>query len=168
MNQNAPIDDRTQARASPAPTALSPESRALLRVLTEGDMALARRKDLGELLRRLQAAQSSIPAGEPALAQDRLDRLEGSLNRIDGALRIELAPILKAAVQDGLAAHRPTAPRARGLWLVLLFLAGCTVGVAAGPALTANGLPLLQTAWSGISGALSQNWGRDEAGNQID
>jgi hypothetical protein len=168
MNQNAPIDDRTQARARPAPPALSPDARALLRVLMEGDTALARRKDLGELLRRLQAAQPSDPAGGPAFPQDRLDRLEDSLNRIDGALRIELAPILKTAVQEGLASHRPAAPRARGVWLVLLFIAGCAVGSVLGPSLQKNGLPLLHAPWTGISGILPQNWGRSEAGNQID
>jgi hypothetical protein len=171
MNQNAPIEERPATRARqetavprPGPVALSPESRALLRVLTEGDMALARRKDLGELLRRLQASAS--PA-EGTVPSDRLDRLEGSLNRIDGALRIELAPILKAAVAEGMAADR-TRPVRRNRGVVLLFLAGLTLGIMGGPAIKEGGQKTLQAGLPVIIDFLPQNWGIRNSGNQFE
>lgn len=170
MNQNAPIEERAAPRPRPAAAvppagsvSLSPEGRALLRALTEGDMALARRKDLGELLRRIQAA---APSADAALPTDRLDRLEGSLNRIDGALRIELAPILKAAVAEGLATHqgRPVR-RARGL--VLLFVAGIALGTLGGPMIKDAAIRGWQAALPLIAENLPPNWGILNSENQL-
>lgn len=176
MNQNAPMDERPATRAKPATavppagaSGLTPDSRALLRALTEGDFALARRKDLGELLRRLQAQT----APDAALPDDRLDRLEGSLNRIDGALRIELAPILKAAVAEGLAAGQ-TRPARRSRGVVLLFLAGLVLGTMGGPAIKENGLrawnaalPVIADIFPVIVDTLPQNWGIRSTENQL-
>lgn len=171
MNQNAPIEERPAARARPTaaaaptgPSGLNPESRALLRVLTEGDLALARRKDLGELLRRIQA---TLPAADAPAEADRLDRLEGSLNRIDGALRIELAPILKAAVVEGLATGQTRAPR-RSRGMVLLFLAGLALGTFGGPAIKDASLRAWQIAAPVVSGVLPPNRGSFNFKNQLE
>lgn len=172
--QNAPIGDPALARphapaaaaaSSPAAAAaatLSPEGRALLRLLTEGDLSLARRKDLGDLYRRLQAAIPPPPA-------DRTERLESALNRIDGALRIELAPLLKGAVEQALAEHRPAALRRRGVLLpVVLFVAGVLTGVTAAPELRDLAGRIAERAIPVIAQALPQIRGIDTGTNQVD
>ncbi|WP_052272520.1 hypothetical protein [Leisingera sp. ANG-M7] len=105
-------------------------------VLREGEVPLAAQADLVELHKRIvalfatlneglgaQAAQKA--AADRAALTTRIDQLEAAVNRMEGALRIEFEPVLRAALAEALA---QAAPKPRRRWLG---------GLAAGAALAA-------------------------------
>lgn len=117
------------------------EIAVLQRMLGEGERPLARRHDLVELHNRIVKLLTTVNEGlgdmlstktrnDRAALSQRIDGLEESVNRLEGALRIEFEPVLKRVVEDALAAKTGVADR-RGLRL-LSVLALITAGVAAG------------------------------------
>jgi hypothetical protein len=85
------------------------ELRLLLAQLTKGEEALARRKDLTELHKRVvtmfTTLNQGLAEGQAAKAQEdrqqlvaRLDAIERGVNGMEGALRIELEPLVRNIV----------------------------------------------------------------------
>ncbi len=109
--------------------------------LTKGDGGLARRRDLGEMHKRLVAmvttlnqglgdAQIAKAAADRAELGQRLDQMERAVNSMDGALRIELEPILRTIVTDAVSANNT--PRNRQPVSVFLSLVVFIAGIALG------------------------------------
>lgn len=84
--------------------------------LTKGEGALARRRDLGEMHKRLVAmittlnqglgdAQTAKAAADREIIDQRLDQMERAVNSMDGALRIELEPMLRTIVSQAVDAN---------------------------------------------------------------
>ncbi|KIC22144.1 hypothetical protein [Leisingera sp. ANG-Vp] len=135
-----------QAAADPAPVQPPRLSAAVLAqiaaALRKGDTPLAAQEDLVALHKRivdlfatlnegLGARHSRKAAEDRAALTARIDELEAAVNRMEGALRIEFEPVLKAAVAEALAAARPAPPRRRwrrGLALLVLTAAALAAG----------------------------------------
>lgn len=110
--------------------------------LTRGDGALAKRRDLGELHKRLVTMVTTINQGlgeatatkaaeDRAQIDQRLDRMERAVNSMEGALRIELEPMLRTLVSDAVSASS-TKRHGRIFPVVLasvVFFAGAGLGV---------------------------------------
>ncbi|MEW2915375.1 hypothetical protein AB1A62_21850, partial [Leisingera sp. JC11] len=111
-------------------------------VLRQGEVPLAAQADLVELHKRivemfttlnegLGERQAQKAAADRAALTARIDQLETAVNRMEGALRIEFEPVLKAAVAEALAQALPRPRRRRrGLAAAALLLAAA--GLAAG------------------------------------
>jgi hypothetical protein len=110
------------------------ELRKLLAALTRGDEALARRKDLTELHKRVVAMFTTLNQGlvdtqlnkaleDRAQLVERLDQIERSVNSMEGALRIELEPLLKSIVTGAIEKSESGSPRNRAnsamIWVSL-------------------------------------------------
>lgn len=109
--------------------------------LLRGDHALAQRRDLGELHRRTvemfnmlkedviasKAADNSAQGEKLAV---RLEQVSKSVDSIDGAIRIELAPMIQSMIRDVVAERLPVAKtkNRRGLWLALGLVCGIGIG----------------------------------------
>lgn len=114
------------AQKLPPPLATRRDIEALAAALGKGETAVARRRDLAELLRRTTAALDDRAASADATRAARFDLLERRLDSVEGALRIELAPMIGRLLSDELAA-RPAGHQTRhglGLGLALAFAAG--------------------------------------------
>ena len=110
--------------------------------LRQGEAPLAAQADLVALHKRIaemfttlneglgaQAAQKA--AADRAALTARIDQLETAVNRMEGALRIELEPVLKAAVAEALAR---AAPKPRRRWrgvLAAAFVASAALAAGA-------------------------------------
>lgn len=108
--------------------------RALFQQMMEGETALARRRDIGELHRRLLSAIG--PAAEEARPLlNRLDSVEKSINSMEGALRIELEPMLRAIIDEAVEKRiaRPAFSAGRTLLAAGLFVAGLMAGMLFAP-----------------------------------
>ncbi|NVK15501.1 MAG: hypothetical protein HWE35_15130 [Rhodobacteraceae bacterium] len=146
-SQDASPQDASPQEASPQDAPVQPPrlSAAVLaqiaNVLREGEVPLAAQADLVELHKRIvglfatlneglgaQAAQKA--AADRTALTARIDQLEEAVNRMEGALRIEFEPVLKAALAEALA---QAAPKPRRRWRgVLAALALAAAALAAG------------------------------------
>ncbi|OED45844.1 hypothetical protein AB838_22250 [Rhodobacteraceae bacterium (ex Bugula neritina AB1)] len=92
-------------------------------VLRKGENPLAAQADLAQLHKRivqmfttlnegLNETQARKAAADRTALTARIDQLEEAVNRMEGALRIEFEPVLKAAVGDALTQALPK-PRRR-------------------------------------------------------
>ncbi|WP_424979812.1 hypothetical protein [Leisingera sp. S232] len=109
--------------------------------LRQGEAPLAAQADLVALHKRIAGMFATLNDGLGAQAMQkaaddraalsaRIDQLEAAVNRMEGALRIEFEPVLKAALAEALA---QAAPRPRRRWpAALAVLAMATVALAAG------------------------------------
>ncbi|MEX0301551.1 MAG: hypothetical protein AB3N24_03930 [Leisingera sp.] len=140
--QPAP-DRKPESRDTPTqPPRLHPAVLAqIATALREGQAPLAAQADLVALHKRIaemfttlnqglgeQAAQKA--AADRAALTARIDHLEEAVNRMEGALRIEFEPVLKAAVAEALAQAAPP-PRHRGRILAALVLAAAALAAGA-------------------------------------
>lgn len=115
----------------------SADIEALREILGTGLGGFARQGDIvelhkriGEKFERLPSELSVLEAASLEKMQTQLDEIETSLNGLEGALRIELAPFLGQIVKDAASA---TQPRATGRWTARLgVLAMLFAAVAAG------------------------------------
>ena len=111
-------------------------------MLGEGERPLARRHDLVELHNRIVKLLTTVNEGlgdmlatktrnDRAVLSQRIDGLEASVNRLEGALRIEFEPVLKRVVEEAVAAKSGTVDR-RGMRLALAaaLMAACVAGGA--------------------------------------
>ncbi|MDT8853479.1 hypothetical protein RNZ50_00225 [Paracoccaceae bacterium Fryx2] len=149
MNEINTSADFRPGQAKPAaqgarPAAARPEPqdlRALIAALTQGEDALARRRDLGELHKRLVAMMATLNTGlgeaqaarvreDRAELVARLDQIERAVNSMDGALRIELEPMLRGLVQEavGNATARPSGGLFRDMRLWIIIAGAIAVG----------------------------------------
>ncbi len=108
----------------PPPLATRRDIEALAAALGKGETAVARRRDLAELLRRTIVALDERGAGAEAARSARFDRLEQRIDSVEGALRIELAPMIGRILSEELASRLPAPAPRRGIGLMLAFLAG--------------------------------------------
>ena len=119
-------DDRNSAKAMAASKAPS-QSQA-------GDEP-ALKRDLVELHRRIVTMFTTLNKGlaegsERKAAEDRaeitarLDRMEEAVNKMEGILRIEMAPQIRAIVQEELEDQRLTVPSVRMVWLGRMLMLG--------------------------------------------
>lgn len=90
------------------------DARALHAMLVQGNDALARRKDLGDMYKRIVATLTTLDTGlterqearadsDRALLSARLESMETAINSVEGVLRIELEPLVRAAVDEAVA-----------------------------------------------------------------
>ncbi|MEL7301256.1 MAG: hypothetical protein AAFM92_12815 [Pseudomonadota bacterium] len=140
--REAAAQDGSRTAPQPAATARLTETdlRALQRTLLTGDAALARRSDLGELNTRIVRMFETLKKGvgemyvskaeaDRLMLSERIDTLEDAVNRMEGALRIELEPVLREAVAQVMAEQVASRPRrGRFLWTGLVLLAGLALG----------------------------------------
>lgn len=112
------------AQKLPPPLATRRDIETLAAALGKGETAVARRRDLAELLRRTTTALDERATSAEAARAARFDRLDRRLDSVEGALRIELAPMIGRLLSEALAT-RPAPHRTRqGLALALAFAAG--------------------------------------------
>lgn len=89
------------------------DMQALHATLIKGDAALAQRKDLGELYKRIVTMISTLDTGlserqeaqgksTHKLLSTRLDSMERTINQVEGALRIEMEPMLRTTVNKAI------------------------------------------------------------------
>lgn len=144
----APEADRAAAEDSAEGAPVQPPrlSAAVLAqiagALRQGEAPLAAQADLVALHKRIaemfttlneglgtQAAQKA--SADRAALSARIDQLETAVNRMEGALRIEFEPVLKAAVAEAMA---QAAPKPRRRWrapLAALLLAAAALAAGA-------------------------------------
>lgn len=112
------------------------EIAALQSALLRGPDALARQRDLGEMHRRIVELFQTLNQGlsEQQLrkaAEDRsaliarIDRMEKAVNAMEGAVRIEMAPMMRGMLDEALDSHHA---RQRHVGNTS-FWASCTLGV---------------------------------------
>ena len=124
------VDDK--ALPLPPPLATRRDIEALANALIKGENAVVRRRDLAELMRRLTAALEERAAATDAAQEARTARLDRRLDSVEGALRIELAPMIGKIVAQEFAAAPPARPGlARGLVLGFTLPLAFALGVAA-------------------------------------
>lgn len=126
MNQTIASPDFNTPHVSPRPAspALDPAlakdigMAGLLATLLEGENAVAKRKDIGELHKRLITALTTMNSGlseaqAMRVAEDRkqisekLEEVERAINSMEGALRIELEPMLRNILIDATEQSHP-------------------------------------------------------------
>ena len=118
---------------------LRSDLRKLQNLLMNGDDSIARRKDIGEFHKRIVSLfttlnqglgeQSAIKAAEDRAQIDaRLNAMEQAVNKMEGALRIELAPLMKAVVQDAVQARPVARPSTVWVKVIAALIAGVGVG----------------------------------------
>lgn len=129
------------------PVLTNADALLLHRALMAQEDGLARREDLTELHKRivqlLQALNKALNEGlggamGKKAAEDRagltarIDTLEESVNRMEGALRIEFEPVLRRAIGDVMAEQVKPKRRVGQLvfWTCLALAAGCVLGSA--------------------------------------
>lgn len=116
----------------PPPLATRRDIEALANALIKGENAVVRRRDLAELMRRLTAILDERAAAADAAQEARTARLDRRLDSVEGALRIELAPMIAKIVAQEIAAATHARPRlARGLVLGLAIPLAFALGLAA-------------------------------------
>ena len=130
-----PADRAAQAR--PTPPAI--DMTRLVAELRGGDNPLATRADLIEMHKRITTMFATLNQGlgemytakaeaDRTVLSARLDEVEEAVNRMEGALRIEFEPVLKSAIAEVMAQHKPKPRRLRGL-LAMLVVAGLGLGL---------------------------------------
>ena len=142
-----PVQPATEQKPNPAtPNPATPEpatpERRLLEALTMGENAVARRKDIGELHKRLVAMLSTLQQGlsetqankaadDRAELVARMDQIDGAINSMEAALRIELEPKLELMVRSAFmqSVGRPPNRLFAALRQCVLISAALTVGV---------------------------------------
>lgn len=113
------------------------ELRKLLQLLTTGEDALARRKDLTELHKRIVSMFTTLNQGlvesqAAKAAEDRthlvqrLDQIERAVNGMEGALRIELEPLIRNIVAAAVS-RDDKVPRQNAARPILKAVALCVV-----------------------------------------
>jgi hypothetical protein len=129
----------TPAGSTPENGVQNSELRKLVAVLTTGEEGLAKRKDLTELHKRIVAMfttlNQGLVEGQSVRAQEdraqliqRLDEVERAVNSMEGALRIELEPLIRNVVAAAVS-KIDNKPRksALGLAWVSLILGGAVL-----------------------------------------
>lgn len=135
--------EKTAAGGAREPMPVRPKSEleALRLALTQGDEALARRRDIGELHKRivnmittlnqgLDEKQAARFAEDKAHFVARLDQIERAVNSMEGALRVELEPLLRTMVESAVESRgtaRPATARNALQWLAA-GIAGIALG----------------------------------------
>lgn len=145
INTTADFHPEPSANSTPRQAAAgqpAADMRALVVALTQGENALARRKDLGEMHKRLiahlsQTSEGRLEAGAAQSAEDRaaillrLDQVERAVNSMEGALRIELEPMLRATLQEIVGGNATKKPRTLPGILAALLLVAVSAGIGA-------------------------------------
>lgn len=145
MTEVRPVSDFNSSSAIPT-QGFSPSTQSILgetdirkihAALIKGDDSLARRKDLGEIYKRLVSMFTTFEHGisemqatkaseDRAALVERLNEVERSVNSMEGALRIELEPMLRGIVADIVLAKIAT-PKSR---IIQRIVRGAVVCVA--------------------------------------
>lgn len=140
QSPNRAPDSSGQSRGHPAKLTKT-EMQLLQRMLTEGDLALARRSDMGELYKRIVTLFETLNQGvgemyvakaeqDRSMLSTRIDGLEDAVNRMEGALRIEFEPVLRQTLSQVVAEQSNAKPARRGrvILTVGILLAGLALG----------------------------------------
>jgi hypothetical protein len=118
------------------------DAQILLEGLVQGDQALARRKDLGEMYKRIVAMLTTLETGlserqtaradqERSAMSERLDQIERSVNGVEGVLRIEMDQLIRRAIGDS-SVGQPREPSGRRAVRRVMHLAVLCTAVLAG------------------------------------
>lgn len=124
---------------TPAPVLTEADIQVIRAALTQGDDSLAKRKDIGEMHKRIVAmfttlnqglaeSQSKKAADDRIAIEQRLEAMERSIDTMEGALRIELPPLLQEMVNGSAAASGKDMPRSKILTTVAIFCVGIALG----------------------------------------
>lgn len=132
---------KAESAAPQKPTLTTADALLVHRALMSQDNGLARRSDLTELHKRIVQMIQTLAEGlgdsiAKKTAKDRneltlrIDVLEESVNRMEGALRIEFEPVLRAAMRDVMAEQAaPKRHLGRKLaWTGIVLAAGLVAG----------------------------------------
>lgn len=138
MNQIPPVNYESP---KPAPTLSKKEIAIIHKMLVSGEHALSRKSDLLELHKRSVAMFATLKEGlgeinEQKAVRDRaaviarLDEMEQSVNSMEGMLRIEMAPKLRAMLNETLDDIQNTRSRRwpRVVAMGLMLFAGLVLG----------------------------------------
>ena len=173
-----------QPRAAPPRLLTEADLRMIHAALIQGDDALARRKDLGEMHKRFVAmittlqqglgeAEASRASADRAAVVARLDQVERAINSMEAALRIELEPMLQQTVHDMIAqssASRKPILR-KSLMLLIAALALLAIGASYSEQIqtvSKTGAAFIAKSSHAALGILSPNGGISNLGNQVD
>jgi len=137
--------------------------------LTKGEDGLAKRKDLGEMHKRLVAMFTTLNQGisenhaakaaeDRAQIGQRMDQMEHALNSMEGALRIELGPMLEKMVADVISksslSRRPQSWRS--LSVAVIFVIGVALGAIFEPGMQQFSMQSLSSSASEIGNSKSK------------
>ncbi len=144
MNKINPKATYESADPKQPMTGITPSQiETLQRELAKGENAVATQRDLIELHKRMVAMFSTLKDGlgeqhakkaelDRSVLSARLDKMEKAVNRMEGALSIEFAPLVSAAINDAL--DKKAAAPQRKIWTisggVVLAVAGLVAGAA--------------------------------------
>lgn len=152
-------------------------------LVSDSSAPLARRGDLVELHNRivklfetlnegLGEAQARKAAADRAEITERLEAMEESVNRMEGALRIEFEPVLRAALNDVVAEQ--ARPKRRPIRATIRVAALLLAGVALGAVLhqpIRDGAQAATAAAAPVQGKimaiLSPNGGSSDEGSEV-
>lgn len=174
--KGTPADKPVDAANKPAPAKAAPvksgvastrslteaDMLALKKFLVTGDQAIARQHDLVELHKRFVKMFETLNQGigemyvnkadkDRQILSERLDTMEEAVDRMEGALRIEFEPALRAAMADVVAdTAKPKRRWLRGAILASALILG---GILAGAAFQE---PVRETVFSIVSGMETQ------------
>ena len=137
--------------------------RKLIALLSKGDDALARRKDLTELHKRIVTMFATLNQGlvetQEAKARDdrtelvqRLDQVERAVNGMEGALRIELEPMMRNIVRaeiDRTGKNQGKNPM-RAVWIAIGLAGAIALGAYYGEEISAFAKQMLPAVGLGI------------------
>lgn len=133
-----------------APDPATPASKAAGEVKSE---PLALRRDIAEAHKRTMASLKSLREvtkteadARHAASETRLAEIDTSLNRIEGALRIEVGPLLRDIMNDCLDSRQPAErhPVVKTMKAVALLLIGTAIGTLYGEELLAQVASLME------------------------
>lgn len=134
INLTAETSVEAVPEAEEKPAAAQPSNQGLAGFARQGDI-VELHKRIGEKFARLPqeiATQIAAPQAAASARMDkieaRLDTLSTSLDGLEGALRIELAPYLSMAVAEAVRAQAPQHRRRSALWLPMALLVGLVGG----------------------------------------
>ncbi|WP_069301567.1 hypothetical protein [Neptunicoccus sediminis] len=143
------------------------EAKILQGFLVSGEKPIAKREDVIELYNRmvtlLRALNESLTEKNDARTKterthldSRFDRIDGAVNSMEGALRIELAPLLGQIVEEKLQHHtKATTKKSRSMLGRISLIA---VGLAAGVFLSDTILSEAQNVTAIIQGFIVNNF----------
>ncbi len=126
---------------TPAPVLTEADIQSIRRALTQGEDSLAKRKDIGEMHKRIVAmfatlnqglaeSQDKKAADDRIAIERRLEAMERSIDTMEGALRIELPPMLQEMVIEVAAARNSgrAMPTSRIVMWTVVFCIGMAIG----------------------------------------
>lgn len=168
VNFNPSADTKLQKSApTPAPVLTEADIQSIRMALTQGEDSLAKRKDIGEMHKRivamfttlnqgLAASQDKKAADDRTALERRLEAMERSVDNMEGALRIELPPMLQEMVIEATSAKisgREVLTSRTVMWAIVF----CS-GMAMGSLFSTNITSAVTSIFSAVAGGFDTSF----------